>query len=200
MAIADFHSSLVALPDKEWIAGFKKFLPGVRKWSVPAPPVRSGDPHATFEQIQRGIPAHAAARVNVIGVSGALTGSGIYQNNFERLKRVADPIQFAFDIRGGGNCSIGEMSQIKLHTGLKTPVEVDFIDPESALAGVHRRRKVIRRVKVCSVVRGEVDSFNRPRSPIRHFVWLEPGKKARQLFERLCMVRILDVWLKPDWI
>src|SRR6266852_7971716 len=76
MAIADLAAGLVALPDQARIAGLGKFLGCVHERRIPAPAVDSGDPHAPLQQIERGLPPHAATGRDIMRLAIQRAGGG----------------------------------------------------------------------------------------------------------------------------
>src|SRR5262249_43857782 len=85
----------------------------VNERRVPAPPVGSSHSYATFQQVQRRLASHAAAPGDIIGAAVGGTSACVHNDNLERRKRVADALEFGFNIFGGCDIAVGEMSAIE---------------------------------------------------------------------------------------
>ena len=61
---------------------------GVDKGRVPAPGIRSGDPNTALQQVKRCLAPHAAAPGHVVGFPVSGTGSGVDDDDVQRLEGV----------------------------------------------------------------------------------------------------------------
>src|SRR6266700_5365108 len=89
------------------------------------------------------------------------------------------------------------MAKVQLHAGLQAPIQRYFVDGDGALALVHRRRKMIRRVQMRTVVRDEFDAFDGPGFSVRQILRFQAGKEPGQFGYRGLVIHILDfraVW------
>ena len=100
--------------------------------------------------------------------------------------------ELGVDVGGGRDIAIGEMAEVELHPGLKAPFERHFVDRPGALAAVHRRVVVPRRVEMGAVVRRELHALDRPSLPVRQVLLLEPRKERKNLREALLVVDVFD--------
>src|SRR5262245_41843610 len=167
MTVPDFASGPVTLPDQRRVMRLGILLHCKDKWRVPAPAVDSGDAYATFEEVHRGLPSHAAAFRDVIRTSICHSRTCVHDDNLKWRKRVADALEFGFDIFPSRNVAIGKMPEVELHAGLEAPVERNFVDGDCALAVVHGRRKVPGRIEMRRAVRRKAHPLEAPAFAVR---------------------------------
>src|SRR5271167_930717 len=144
MTVTDIPARLVALPDEAGVARFGVSLLGVNEGCVPAPAVRSGDPHSALQEIHGGLVTHATARAHVIVVAVARTRPGVDDDDLERFQTMTDAGEFPFDLGRARDVPVGQVPEIELDAGLKAPFERNFIDRDGALALVHGGGKMVR--------------------------------------------------------
>src|SRR5882757_2029033 len=128
VAIADVAAGLVAFPDQAGVLGLSVLLRGIDERRIPAPAVDPRQPHATLQQIHRRLIPHAAAGSDVVLPAILGAGAGVDDDDLERRQRVADALEFGFDIFGGRDIAIRQMTEIKLHAGLQAPFQRHFVD------------------------------------------------------------------------
>src|SRR5262245_29058371 len=148
MAVADVAARLVAFPDDRGVVVLGPLLGREVERRVPAPGVGPGQADAALEQEHGGVVAHAAARVDVVVVAVARAGPGVDHDDLERLELVADAFQLLLDLPRGDDVAVGLVAEVELDAGLEAPFERHLVDRDGALALVHRRMEVIRRVEV----------------------------------------------------
>jgi hypothetical protein len=105
---------------------------------------------------------------------------------------MVNPGQFRLDILRVGDIAVLKPREVELHAGLETPVERHLVDGDRALAFVHRRCEVIRRVEMCTVMGNELDALDRPGLLVGQIFGLQAGEETREFGHRHFMVDIVD--------
>jgi len=118
----------VTFPDQTRITCLGIFLRGVDEWRVPAPAIGAGQPHAALEQIHGGLVTHAATGVDVVGLAEFGARAGVDDDDLQRRQRVADALELLFDVVGGHDVTIRQVSGVELHAGLKAPFQRHLVD------------------------------------------------------------------------
>src|SRR5271166_83312 len=152
VAVADAPAGLVALPDDRGVARFGVALGGVDKRRVPAPRVGAGHPHALAQKVEGRLGPHAAAGRDIVRAAVFRPGARVDDDDVERRQLVPDALELGLDVGGGRDIAVGEMAEVELDAALETPFERDLVDRPGALALVHRRVIVPRRVEMRAVV------------------------------------------------
>ena len=176
VGVADGASGAVAFPDDRRVVVLGVALRGVGERRVPAPGVGAGEPHAPLQQVQGGVPAHPAARPDVVRLAVAGAGAGVHQHDLQRRQRVADALELLLDVGGRHHVAVGEVPEVELHRGLQAPFQRHLVDGDGALAAVHRRRVVVGRVEVSAVVGGDPHPLDRPAFSVGQVVDGRAGK------------------------
>ena len=109
---------------------------------------------------------------------------------------MADAGKLGLDILCRHHVTIGEMAEIELDAGLEAPLQRDLVDRDRPLAPIHGRGEVIGRVEMGTVMRDQLDLFDRPGLAIGQIALSQPGKEAEQARDRLIMVDIGDLGAK----
>src|SRR5262249_28070921 len=107
MAIADLASGAVPLPDQRCVSRLGVLLHRVNEWRIPAPPVGTGHAYATFQQVHCRLASHAAALSDIVGTAVSGAGARVHNDNLEWRKRVADALEFGFNILCRCNIAVG---------------------------------------------------------------------------------------------
>ena len=110
---------------------------------------------------------------------------------------MADALELGVDVGGGRDIAVGKMAEVEFHPGLKAPFERHFVDRPGALALVHCRVVVPRRVEMGAVVSCELHALDRPPLPVRQVLLPEAGKEWQDLRQALLMIDVLDLGSKP---
>src|SRR5262249_24110848 len=160
MAIADLSSGAMAFPDERSVPCLDIFPHRVDERCVPAPSVGPGHAYAAFQQVKCCLASHAAALGDIIRTAVSGAGARVYNDNLERRKRVADALEFGFNILCGCDIAVGKMPEVELHSWLEAPVERHLVDGDRALAVVHRLSEMPRRVEVGRAMCRQTNPFD----------------------------------------
>src|SRR5665213_1160376 len=174
VAIADLAAGTVALPDDGGVLALREAVLGVDERRVPTPAIGAGDAHAALQEIERRLAAHAAAARDIIRLAVGFAGGGVDQHDFERLERMIDAFELGLDVVGGDDIAIREMPEVQLDCRLEAPLQRHLVDGDGALAAIHGRRIVIRRIEMRAAVGGERNPFDRPAFAVRQIVDAKP--------------------------
>src|SRR5208282_2451944 len=115
----------------------------------------------------------------------------------ERLDRMADALQFSFDVGGGRDIAVGKVTEIEFYPALEAPFERNLVDRPGALPLVHRRMAVPGRVEMRAVVGRQLHAFDRPPLPVRQILLLETRKERQDLRQTLLVIDVLDLRAEP---
>ncbi|MGY3408270.1 hypothetical protein ACVWZV_004383 [Bradyrhizobium sp. GM5.1] len=55
-------------------------------------------------------------------------GAGVDDDDLQRRQRMPDPPQLLLDVVGARHVAVGQMPEVELHAGLKTPFQRDLVD------------------------------------------------------------------------
>src|SRR5262245_10107362 len=86
------------------------------------------------------------------------------------------------------------MPEVELNARLEAPFERDFVDGRGALALVHRRSEVIRRVEMRAAMRRELDPLDRPAFAVGQLIDGQSRKELAYLFRGLLVIEVPDAW------
>ena len=192
VAIADLAAGAVTLPDQAGVVGLGVFHLGVHERRVPAPAVDAGDAHAALQKIERRLAPHAAAARNIIGLAEGRSGAGVDHDDVERRQRMPDALELGLDVLGGRDVAVGKMPEVELDRRIEAPFQRHLVDRGGALAAVHGRGEMIRRVEMGAAVRRQLDPFDRPAFAVGQFLDLQPREELADLLGGLLVIEILD--------
>src|SRR3989441_6914689 len=193
VAVADLAPGLVPLPDQRGVAGLLEFRLRMNERRVPRPGVGARHAHAALEQVQRRLAAHARARRHVVRLAVGRARARVHDDDVERTQRVADALQLRLHVLRRHDVAVGPRAEVELHAGLKAPLERHLVDRDRALAAVHRRGEVIRRVEVRAVVGHEADPLDRPALGVGQLRFLQPREEGRDVLRGVAVAEVLDL-------
>lgn len=75
---------------------------------------------------------------------------------------MAYSLKLCFDIHSGNALAIGFVPKVKKHAVAKTPFQRYFVYGQAGLSSVHSGMIMIRSIKMCAAVRGQVKELNGP--------------------------------------
>src|SRR6516162_4162358 len=176
VAVANLAASPVAFPDELGVLGGSIPLGRVREGRIPGPGVGAGDLDAPGGQIERGLPAHAAAAWHVVRRAVASPRRRVDEDDVERPQRMAETLQFGLDVGRSGNIPVGEMAEVELDAGLEAPLQGHLVDAQRRFAAVHGGGEVVRRVEVRAVMGRDLDALDGPAFAVGKIA----GRKARK--------------------
>src|SRR5262249_23431822 len=174
--VANFAAGPVAFPDELGVPGGSIPLGRVREGRIPGPGVGAGDLDAAGGQVERGLPAHAAAAWHVVRRAVAGPSRRVDEDDVEWPQRMADPLQFGLDVCRSRNIPVGEMAEVELDAGLETPLQRHLVDAQSRFATVHGGGEVVRCVEVRAVMGRDIDALDGPAFAVGKIA----GRKARK--------------------
>ena len=112
-------------------------------------------------------------------------GRGVDQHDVERLERIADAIEFALHVVGGADIAVRLVAEIEFHAVGEAPLQRHLVDGDGALAVVHGRMKMIRRVEMRAVVGRDRHRLDRRAHAVRQLFRPQAGELRRQCLRRL---------------
>lgn len=192
MAVTGVAPCLVSFPDQRGISGCGKLLCCMEKWRVPGPAVGAGHPDPVVQQKHGCLISHAAAAGDVIRLSELHTGCGVHHHDFHRTERMVDARQFGFNLLRADDMPIGKVAEVQFDTGLKTPVQRNFIYPHRGFTVILGGVKVPRCVEMSAIMCGQIDAFDRPPLAIGQLIGSQAGKKGQYSVKALLVVSILN--------
>jgi hypothetical protein len=83
---------------------------------------------------------------------------------------VADALELGLDILCGRDIAIGKIPEVELDRRIKAPFQRDFVDGGGALAAVHGRGEVVRRVEMGAAMSRQLDPLDRPAFAVGQFL------------------------------
>src|SRR5213078_4452805 len=97
---------------------------------------------------------------------------------------------FRLNVLGGGNVAVGEMPEVELDRRVEAPFQRHLVDRRRALATVHGRSEMIRRVEMGAAMGRELDPLDRPALAVGQFLDLQAWKEFADLFRGLFVVEV----------
>ena len=155
--------------------------------------------HAAPGQIERRLASHAAAPPDEIVVTIAGAGRGVDEHDVERLKGMADTLELSLDVGRRTDVTVGLVAEVELHAASETPFERHFVDRPGALAAVHRRVIVPRRVKMRAGMGGDLAPLARAALAFELLVDRHAGHLL-EFLRPLVVTHIFDLGQKRRWI
>jgi hypothetical protein len=102
-------------------------------------------------------------------------------NDLQRLQFMMNPLELGLNVVGGNHVAVRVVAEVQFNARLKAPLQGNLIDRDCGLTVVHGRGKMIRRIKVGTVVRDQLHTFDRPPLSIGQFLLGQSRKNTEQL-------------------
>src|SRR5215210_368425 len=197
LAVRDLASRKVPFPDNGRVVVQLEPGSGEGERRIPAPRVGADEPDPPARQVQRGRSPHSAPTIEVIFLTVACAGRGIYEDDIAWGQFVPDAQQLRVYLVWADDVAVGQMAKIQLDAGAKAPFQWNLVDRRRRLAFIRLGPIMVGCVHVSPRVGTHTDELNRPTLPAWQVVYVQARKHLGHLRGSGVMVDVIQMGQEP---